>query len=86
MGRDYLLFNGEWDKNVYKGGLFSIKVGPFFDTGRVSDPSAVLGSRQWLFDTGVQIKVRLFGGFGLALSYGRGLSDGTHAVHASALR
>jgi hypothetical protein len=86
MGRDYVLFNSEWDKNLYQGAWLKIKAGPFFDTGRISDPSAVLGSRQWLFDSGAQIKLRLFGGLGLGLSYGRGLRDGTHAIHVFASR
>ncbi|HET8668768.1 MAG TPA: hypothetical protein VFM10_12365, partial [Terriglobales bacterium] len=86
MGRDYLLFNSEWDKNVYNGGFLKIKIGPFFDAGSVSDPFAVLGSRAWLFDTGVQCKVRLFAGVGVVLSYGRDLRGGTNALHASALR
>jgi tetratricopeptide (TPR) repeat protein len=85
IGRDYLLFNSEWDKNVYSGGFFQVKVGPFFDTGRISDPSGLIGSREWLFDTGVQVKVRLFGGMGIALSYGRDLRGGTNALVASSL-
>ncbi len=86
MGRKYVLFNSEWDKNVYSGTLFSVKLGPFLDSGRISDPSAILGSRQWLVDSGVQIKVRVLGAVGITLSYGYGLVDGEHAFHASALR
>ena len=86
MGRNFLLFNSEWDKNVYQGAIFGIKLGPFLDMGRVTDPAGMLGSRRWLIDSGVQLKLRVFGGLGITLSYGRGLVDGSNALHASALR
>lgn len=86
MGRRYLLWNSEWDKNLYHNGFMTLKVGPFFDAGRISDPSAALGSRQWLFDTGAQIKVRLFGSASFALIYGRDLRGGTQAFRAAALK
>lgn len=86
MGRDYVLFNNEWDKNVYTSAPVSVKVGPFLDAGRITDASGVLGSREWLVDAGLQIKLRLFGGFGATLIFGRGLTDGRHALKASALR
>ena len=33
-GRNYLLVNAETDKIVYENGIFTLKVGPFLDTGR----------------------------------------------------
>ena len=52
LGRNYFLSNWEADKNVYRNGIFTVKLGPFLDTGKITDASAGLGSQKWLWDTG----------------------------------
>ena len=84
LGREYFLQNLEMDKNVYSNGLVQVQLGPILDIGRIADPGAALGSHQWLFDTGAQLKVRVLG-VGLVFSYGRDLRDGNNAFYAEGL-
>ncbi len=82
LGRNYFLSNAEADKNVYRGGIFTVKVGPFLDTGKITDSSTGLGSHRWLWDLGVQAKVRVFG-IAVAFSYGKDLRSGNNAFYVS---
>ncbi|HEX6732142.1 MAG TPA: tetratricopeptide repeat protein [Pyrinomonadaceae bacterium] len=82
LGSRYFLSNWELDKNVFSGGPITLKMGPFLDTGRISDSSPGLGSRKWLWDVGAQAKIRVLG-FGVALSYGRDLRSGGDLFHVS---
>ena len=82
LGRNYFLSNWEADKNVYHNGMFTVKLGPFLDTGKITDASAGLGSHQWLWDLGAQAKVRVFG-IGVAFSYGKDLRSGNNAFYVS---
>jgi hypothetical protein len=86
LGRRYVLWNSELNKNVYDSGFFRVQVGPFFDTGAVADPSGLFGSRKWLFDTGVQAKVRVLGSVSVVLSYGRDLRNGKGLFYATTAR
>jgi hypothetical protein len=82
LGRNYFLSNWEADKNVYRNGIFTVKLGPFLDTGKITDASAGLGSQKWLWDLGAQVKVRVFG-VGVAFSYGKDLRSGNNAFYVS---
>ena len=82
LGRNYFLSNWEVDKNVYGNGIFTVKIGPFLDSGKITDASPALGSRQWLWDVGAQAKVRVFG-IGVAFSYGKDLRSGNNAFYVS---
>jgi len=81
LGRNYFLSNWDATRSVSALARLNLKVkfGPFVDTGKITDPDAVLGSHKWLWDTGVEAKVQVFG-FGLALSYGRDLRAGRKAI------
>ncbi len=82
LGRDYFLSNWETDKNLSSNGLLTLKLGPFLDTGKISDASAVLGSQRWLWDLGAQAKVRVLG-VGVIFSYGKDLRTGNNAFYAT---
>ena len=82
MGRNYFLSNWEFDKNVYTGSFINLKLGPFLDIGKITDPSSGLGSRKWLWDVGVQAKVRVLGQTA-AFSYGKDLRSGGNAFYVS---
>ena len=84
LGRNYFLSNWEMDKNVYNG-LLSIKLSPFLDIGKSTDSLAGLGSRGWLWDTGVQAKVRVLG-VGFVVVYGKDLRSGNNAFYLMAGR
>ena len=85
LGRRYFLANWEIDKNVYSNGLFAVKLGPFVDTGKIADASGLFGSREWLWDTGAQCKVRLLGSVTVILIYGRDLRGGHNVFYPTAV-
>jgi len=83
LGRDYFLSNWEIDKLIYHNGFFSLKLSPFLDTGKITDPLSGLGSGRWLWDTGVQAKFRVLG-VGVTLVYGKDLRTGHGGFYATA--
>jgi hypothetical protein len=85
LGRRYFLANWEVDKNVYSNGLFTVKLGPFVDTGEITDPSGLFGSREWLWDAGGQCKVRVLGNVTVVLIYGRDLRGGRKVFYPTAV-
>ncbi|MFZ0745045.1 MAG: tetratricopeptide repeat protein [Terracidiphilus sp.] len=82
LGRDYFLANWEADKNLYGNGIVAAKLGPFLDTGKITDPSTALGSHKWLCDIGAQAKLRIFGS-GVVFSYGKDLRSGNNAFYVT---
>ena len=86
LGRRYVLTNWEQDKNVYSNGLFTVKLGPFLDTGRIADPSGLFGSQRWLWDTGAQCKIRVLGVVTVVLIYGRDLRGGRNLFYGTVVR
>ena len=85
LGRRYLLLNSELYKTVYDAAFFRVQLGPFFDTGAIADPSGLFGSQKWLFDTGIQARLRVLGSVGILLSYGRDLRSGTAAFYGTSV-
>lgn len=85
LGRNFVLSNWELEKNLYSNGLLTIKLGPFIDTGKVTDPVSGLGTGKWLWDTGLQAKFRVFG-VTVAFSYGKDLRSGNNALYVSMQR
>src|SRR6267378_1311746 len=79
LGRNFVLVNAETDKIVYRNGIFTVKAGPFVDTGKTYDPSGYFGSPKWLWDTGVQAKIRVLGGVQVVLGYGKDLRSGRNS-------
>ncbi|MGH9717693.1 MAG: tetratricopeptide repeat protein [Candidatus Acidiferrales bacterium] len=61
LGRDYILSNWDFDKVAYIRPLFTVSVGPFLDSGDAYDPSSYFGSRRWMWDSGLQTKIRVLG-------------------------
>jgi len=80
LGRNYFLSNWEIDKNIYNNGLFGIKLSPFLDSGKITDPLPGLGSSKWLWDTGVQAKASVLG-VGFTFTYGKDLRSGNNAFY-----
>ncbi|MDE3135280.1 MAG: tetratricopeptide repeat protein [Acidobacteriota bacterium] len=86
LGREFVLWNWETDKTVYKNPFLSIQIGPFVDIGKDTDPSGVFGSRFWLWDPGLQCKFRIFGDIVVLVSYGRDLHSGSGAFYETTSR
>jgi tetratricopeptide (TPR) repeat protein len=80
LGRHYVLTNTEADKKVYSNGLLSVRFSPFLDIGKITYPNGQLGSHKWLWDTGVQAKLRVLG-MGLIFTWGRDLRTGNNAFY-----
>jgi tetratricopeptide (TPR) repeat protein len=85
LGRDYFLSTWEADKNIYGNGVLTLKLGPFFDIGKITDSSSSLGSHEWLWDIGAQAKLRVFG-TGVVFSYGKDLRSGNNSFYLAMLR
>jgi tetratricopeptide (TPR) repeat protein len=79
LGRNFVLANWEMDKIVYKSAFFTVKAGPFLDSGKISDPSGYFGSHKWLWDTGAQAKIRVLGSFEFVIGYGKDLRSGNNS-------
>lgn len=82
LGRDYFLASWEIDKNVYANGFLSVKLGPFLDSGQLTDETLPSASSKWLWDTGAEAKVRVLG-VGVAFIYGKDLRTGNNAFYAT---
>lgn len=82
LGRNYFLVNWEQDKNIYSNGLLTFKLGPFVDTGKISDPLPGLGSQHWLWDAGGQAKIKVLG-TEVVFSYGKDLRSGNNAFYVT---
>lgn len=82
LGRNYFIANWETDKNVYSNGFLTLKLGPFIDTGKITDRVSGLGSQEWLVDTGAELKVRILG-VGAAFTYGKDLRTGNNAFYVA---
>jgi len=81
LGRDYLLSNWEVNKNLYTNAWFELRLAPFLDTGRTYDRADGFGSRQWLWDTGASLKLRVVGGVSLVFTYGKDLRTGRNTFY-----
>ncbi len=85
LGRDYTLTNWEDDKIIFQNGIFRVRLGPFLDSGKITDPSGDFGSRRWMWDTGLELKVSVLGGTEVALFFGKDLLTGRTSFYATTL-
>jgi hypothetical protein len=83
MGPSYVLANWDVRKIVRRGSFYTVRVGPFFDAGRVYGPPAMrFGPSGWLCDAGIQAGLRLLGSAEIVFTYGRDLRTGGNAWYA----
>ncbi|HET7213427.1 MAG TPA: hypothetical protein VFL79_07565, partial [Terriglobia bacterium] len=86
LGRDFLLSNWEVNKNLYANAWFKLRLAPFLDPGRSYDRRDGFGSRQWLWDTGASVKLRVLGGVSLVFTYGKDLRTGRNTFYFTTTR
>ncbi len=86
LGREYLLWNWEVDKRIFEHSFFDLRIGPFLDSGKTRDESQAFGSTKWLWDVGIQAKLRFQSKLTLLLTYGKDLRTGRNAWHANFTR
>jgi tetratricopeptide (TPR) repeat protein len=70
IARDYILSNWDFDKIAYDDPFFTVFVGPFLDSGDAYDPSGYFGSRRWMWDSGLQTKIRVLHRAEIVLGWG----------------
>lgn len=85
LGRQYFVSSWQTDKFVYRNGLISVQIGPFVDSGKITDPDPGLGSHRWLWDTGAETTLRVLG-MGAAFIYGKDLRTGNNAFYVTLRR
>ena len=78
LGRNYFLSNFAALRDFSPLAIAHIKVGPFVDTGHITDTLPLFGAHKWLWDAGLEAKLQAFG-FTVTLSYGRDLRSGRNA-------
>jgi tetratricopeptide (TPR) repeat protein len=78
FGRNYLLFNFDYMTKIFRNRFVFLRAGPILDSGRITDPSGIFGARQWLWDAGVEVRVRVLGTVEFTVGYGHGLVDNTN--------
>ncbi len=84
IGPRFALSNWDFEKIVRQGGLYSVRIGPFFDTGRTwGSPGTRFGYTGWMFDTGVQAELRLPGLARIVFTWGKDLRTGRNAWYAN---
>ncbi len=83
LASGYFLANSDFLRRVYSNGLISIKAGPLFDIARTSSPAGGLGSEQWLFDTGAQVRLTVLG-TSVVFTWGHDLRSGNNAFYGAA--
>ncbi len=81
LGRDYVLFNWDDFKTLFANGLLSLKLGPFLDSGRITDPSNDFGSHGWQLDSGFELKAQVMGGPTIELFFGKDLRTGQSSFY-----
>ncbi len=86
LGTNYLLWNLDYARKIYRGGFLTVRAGPFLDCGRITEPSKVFGSPEWLCDTGFQFRLRVLSSFEFILGYGRDLRAGHNAFISTVAR
>jgi hypothetical protein len=86
LGPAYFLINWDFDQTIHEGSFLKLKWGPFLDVGRVCDASGNFDSKKWLWDPGVQFKVRVLASLTAVFSYGKDLRTGRNAFYATVSR
>ena len=78
LGTHYFLSNFDVDKQLYSNGLLTLTLSPFTDSGTVSGSAPQLGSHRYLWDAGLQLKLRVLGQ-NVTFSWGKDLRTGKNA-------
>ena len=85
MGREFVLTNAGYRRAVWQNGLVKLSLGPFLDSGSVSDPSGLFGSRAWLWDPGIEVTLSVLGSTEIRFVFGRDLRGGRNAIYGTAV-
>jgi hypothetical protein len=86
LARSFLVWQTDTRHTIYRNGLLRIQLGPFLDAGRAYDSTGNFGAPEWMFDAGLEARVRLTGGVNVVLTYGRDLRAGRGAFYTNVIR
>jgi len=81
LGRRYLIVDCGAQRVLHRGALWSLRAGPFLDTGKAYDAAGVFGAQRWLWDAGLEVRLTLLERVELTLSYGRDLRGGRNVFY-----
>lgn len=79
----FFLSNTDFYRSLWGNGLVRIKAGPWLDFAKASAPADSFAARQWLVDSGVEVKLSVFG-TAVVLTYGHDLRTGNNAIYGLA--
>ena len=85
MGNRFVVAQTQIARRILRVPFLRVDAGPFIDTGNVGGVPA-LGSRGWLYDTGVQAILTTLGGFRLSVVYGYDIRGGTNVLYTTVSR
>jgi tetratricopeptide (TPR) repeat protein len=85
LGRNYFLWNSDFDRTIYDSVFLKVKLCPFLDSGKITDPSGFFGSNRWLWDAGARLSVSIFSTVTVVFSYGKDLRGSRNAFYATGL-
>lgn len=86
LGRSFLLWQSGARRTIYRSPFLRVQVGPFLDSGRAEDSNGNFGTSEWMFDAGLEARMRLAGGVTVLLTYGRDLRSGRGAFYTDVNR
>jgi hypothetical protein len=86
MGTKYGIARTEVDRKVFELPFVRLDAGPFFDSGKISTPSGLFGSRAPLYASGLEAKIRTMSGVVFRFVYGWDLSSGRGVFYSAVSR
>lgn len=86
LARDYFLVQSGAVRELWRRPGINVGIGPFVDTARAWDSTGRFGSRRWLVDAGLELRVGLLSRLTVRLIYGRNLREGGGAFYSAVSR
>lgn len=73
-------------RELWRHPAINVGIGPFLDTGRAWDSTGRFGSRRWLVDAGLELRVGVLSRLTVRLIYGRNLREGGGTFYSAVSR
>jgi tetratricopeptide (TPR) repeat protein len=86
LGTEFALGQIGVNRRLFEIPFLTVKIGPFFDFGRTSDPSGDFGSRGWVPAAGVEATILTLSRLRATFVYGRDLRSGRGAFYSATSR
>jgi len=86
LGTTYALLQTGFNRTIAEIPFLKLRAGPFFDAGRITDPSGRLGSLGWRPAAGIQTDLEISGGITWSFVYGHDLRGGGAVFYTAVSR